>query len=133
MKLLNNPLQDIPFFGVMKLPFFDFFEEEITRIRCFAVAYQKQQEQEENLFLYEQVKLYAEQKADTQEDTALVQKAKHLLQEITKYRARVAYTPIKELIQQLIRETGYASYIGSMPGGEQRYANIELLLERLII
>ena len=130
LKVLNNPLQDIPFFGVMKLPFFDFFEEEITRIRCFAVAYQKQQEQEENLFLYEQVKLYAEQKADTQEDTALVQKAKHLLQEIAKYRARVAYTPIKELIQQLIRETGYASYIGSMPGGEQRYANIELLLER---
>lgn len=161
LKVLNNPLQDIPFFGVMKLPFFDFSEEEITTIRCFALDYQKQQEQEEkqNLFLYEQVKLYAEHGSELQRyvqaesadyvqltldnvlaekvnnvqvkiDTKLVEKAKHLLTEIAKYRARVTYTPIKELIQQLIRETGYAAYIGAMPGGEQRYANIELLLER---
>lgn len=139
LKVLNNPLQDIPFFGVMKLPFFDFSEEEIARIRCFALEYQKQQEKEEKLFLYEQVKLYAEQKQTSeqtlenmQEDAEieLVRKAQQLLREITKYRERVAYTPIKELIGQLLRETGYASYIGSMPGGEQRYANIELLLER---
>ena len=128
LKVLNNPLQDISFFGVMKLPFFDFSEEEIVRIRCFASDYLKQHEQEEKqkLFLYEQVKIYAEQALNTQ----LVQKAQYLLSEIAKYRARVTYTPIKELIQQLIRETGYASYIGAMPGGEQRYANIELLLER---
>lgn len=139
LKVLNNPLQDIPFFGVMKLPFFGFSEEEIARIRCFALEYQKQQEQEEKLFLYEQVKLYAEQKQTSeqalenmQEDAEmeLVRKAQQLLREITKYRERVAYTPIKELIGQLLRETGYVSYIGSMPGGEQRYANIELLLER---
>lgn len=139
LKVLNNPLQDIPFFGVMKLLFFGFSEEEIARIRCFALEYQKQQEQEEKLFLYEQVKLYAEQKQTSeqalenmQEDAEmeLLQKAQQLLREITKYRERVAYTPIKELIGQLLRETGYASYIGSMPGGEQRYANIELLLER---
>lgn len=133
LKVLNNPLQDIPFFGVMKLPFFDFSEEEIARIRCFALEYQKTQEQEEkqNLFLYEQVKLYAEQKPGQGDaDSALIAKAEYLLSEIAKYRTRVAYTPIKELIQQLIRETGYAAYIGSMPGGEQRYANIELLLER---
>lgn len=128
LKVLNNPLQDIPFFGVMKLPFFDFSEEEIVSIRCFATDYLKEQEQEEKqkLFLYEQVKLYAEQTLDTR----LVRKAQYLLSEIAKYRARVTYTPIKELIQQLIRETGYAAYIGAMPGGEQRYANIELLLER---
>lgn len=126
LKVLNNPLQDIPFFGVMKLPFFDFSEEEITTIRCFALDYQKQQEKEQKLFLYEQVKLYAEQSSDH----VLATKACYLLEEIAKYRAKVTYTPIKELIQQLIRETGYAAYIGAMPGGEQRYANMELLLER---
>ncbi len=148
LKVLNNPLQDIPFFGVMKLPFFDFSEEEIVSIRCFATDYLKQQEQEEKqkLFLYEQVKLYVEQNSvqnqntdnvqltidsmSAEKGTGLAEKAKHLLEEIARYRARVTYTPIKELIQQLIRETGYASYIGAMPGGEQRYANIELLLER---
>lgn len=146
LKVLNNPLQDIPFFGVMKLPFFDFSEEEIATIRCFALDYLKQQEQDkkQNLFLYEQVKLYAEQSRVentehvqltldsmlVEKDTQLMQKAQYLLAEIAKYRARVTYTPIKELIQQLIRETGYSAYIGAMPGGEQRHANIELLLER---
>ncbi|MEE1258211.1 MAG: helicase-exonuclease AddAB subunit AddA [Lachnospiraceae bacterium] len=167
LKVLNNPLQDIPFFGVMKLPFFDFSEEEIATIRCFALDYVEQQEQSgrQNLFLYEQVKLYAEYEKEIQKseqtkgikyvqltlenvateekkaeeignevqrniDSRLVKKAKFLLQEINKYRARVTYTPIKELIQQLIRETGYFAYIGAMPGGEQRHANVELLLER---
>ena len=172
LKVLNNPLQDIPFFGVMKLPFFDFSEEEIVKIRCFAFDFRKRHEHEgkQNLFLYEQVKLYAEYEGELQKseqtksteyvqltlenmatenvkmeeneaegvcneaqwniDHKLVEKAKFLLEEIKKYRARVTYTPIKELIQQLIRETGYSAYIGAMPGGEQRHANMELLLER---
>lgn len=172
LKVLNNPLQDIPFFGVMKLPFFDFSEEEIVKIRCFALDFRKRHEHDgkQNLFLYEQVKLYAEYEGELQKseqtksteyvqltlenmvtenvkmeeneaegvcneaqwniDHKLVEKAKFLLEEIKKYRARVTYTPIKELIQQLIRETGYSAYIGAMPGGEQRHANMELLLER---
>lgn len=120
LKVLNNPLQDIAFFGVMKLPFFDFSEEEIAAIRCF-----HSEKETENISLYEQVKRYGEQ-----EETPLAKKAGHLLAEIRKYRAKAAYTPMKELLEQLIRETGYAAYIGSMPGGEQRYANLELLLER---
>lgn len=49
---------------------------------------------------------------------------------ITEYRKRVAYTPIEELLQQLIADTAYDAFVGSMPGGDQRMANIELLLEK---
>ena len=42
----------------------------------------------------------------------------------------VAYTPIKELLGFLIQDTGYDTYVSSMPGGDQRQANIALLLER---
>ena len=49
---------------------------------------------------------------------------------IAKYRQKVAYTPIKELLQQLIADTSYDAYVGSMPGGDQRIANIGLLLEK---
>lgn len=45
LRVLDNPLQDIALFGVLKLPFFDFTETEITYIRCFARDYQAQQEQ----------------------------------------------------------------------------------------
>ena len=49
---------------------------------------------------------------------------------IEAYRKKVAYTPIKELLQELIADTSYDAYVGSMPGGEQRIANIGLLLEK---
>ena len=47
MRVLDNPLQDIPLFGVLKLPFFDFTETDITCIRCFARDFMEQQEQQE--------------------------------------------------------------------------------------
>lgn len=127
LRVLDNPLQDIPFFGVMKLPFFDFSDEEIARIRCFY----KENKKEDVMSLYEQVNLYGNQqdKAEEKED-ALISKAKRMLTFLADYREKVAYTPIKELIQELLKCTGYAAYMAAMPDGEQRYANIELLLEK---
>lgn len=118
LRILDNPLQDIAFFGAMRLPFFDFSEEEIVRIRCFA---QRQQ------FLYEQVKYYYE---NVDQSDPLQEKLKQLFSMLSDYRKRVVYTPIKDLIRALIDETGYRAYIGSMPGGDQRLANLELLLEK---
>ena len=161
LRVLDNPLQDVPLFGVLKLPYFDFSETEITEIRCFARDFLERQAQDKNekkkLFLYEQLKLYyntvccvrssdieGEIKIDadktfvhedyesTHKDSVGVIRAKleRFLSMIAKYRRKVAYTPIKELLQQLIADTSYDAYVGSMPGGDQRIANIGLLLEK---
>ena len=155
LRVLDNPLQDVPLFGVLKLPYFDFSEREITYIKCFA------RDLGTKLFLYEQIKVYYDtvycadepddgetsacekiwNKADRevaeerikkldQENIVSRTKLERFLETITKYRQRVAYTPIKELLQQLIEDTSYDAYVGSMPGGDQRIANIELLLEK---
>lgn len=126
LKVLDNPLQDIPFFGVMRLPFFGFTEEEIVRIKCEADAPPEAGAQKR--FLYELVKQYRETAAE--EEQELARKAARLLDTIALYRQMVAYTPIKELIGRIIDDTGYAAYVGAMPGGGQRRANMELLLER---
>ena len=128
LRVLDNPLQDIPVFGVMKLPYFDFSEEEIAQIRCFA-----RDNQDKKLFLYEQVKFYYDricQLDETKGGRVPKEKIKRFLSVIATYRQKVAYTPIKELLQQLIKDMGYDAYVGSMPGGDQRIANIELLLEK---
>ncbi|MDE7206582.1 MAG: helicase-exonuclease AddAB subunit AddA, partial [Lachnospiraceae bacterium] len=119
LRILDNPLQDIAFFGAMRLPFLDFSEEEIARIRCFAKGQQ---------FLYDQVKYYYEENAGQAEP--LQEKLKRLFSMLSDYRKRIVYTPIKDLIRALIEETGYGAYVGSMPGGDQRLANLELLLEK---
>lgn len=152
LRVLDNPLQDIPLFGTLKLAYFNFSEEDITRIKCFAGDYQDRLAQLENcavkkLFLYEQIKLYynsvyshSEENVDGILQEAVRQelergavdceKLERFLTTITQYRERIAYTPIKELLQQLIAATGYEAYVGSMPGGDQRKANIGLLLEK---
>lgn len=145
LRVLDNPLQDVPLFGVAKLPYFDFSEAEITCIRCFARDYLERQAQMEGrtsakkMFLYEQMKLYydvvccantSENGMEARKDSVSRTKLERFLTMITRYRRKVAYTPIKELLQQLIADTSYDAYVGSMPGGDQRIANIELLLEK---
>lgn len=143
LRVLDNPLQDIPLFGVLKLPYFNFSEEEITWIRYSVGDLLERQAQAENkpvkkLFLYEQIKLYYDKIEDfaVSEDTDIAKnnlcaaKIERLLSIIAEYRRRVAYTPIKELLQQLISDTGYEAYVGSLPSGDQRRANLALLLEK---
>lgn len=132
LKVLDNPLQDIPLFGVLKLPYFQFTEEEIARIRCFATnVFEKKCA----LSLYEQIKLYDAQAGAEAPDCqsggrTLKEKIQRFLDKIAGYRRKVVYTPIKELLQELIADIGYEAYVGSMAGGDQRTANIELLLEK---
>jgi ATP-dependent helicase/nuclease subunit A len=128
LRVLDNPLQDIPLFGVMKLPYFGFNDVELAYIKCSVRDYLNNNDMaEKKLFLYEQVKLFKEIGNFNQVSK---EKIDRLIDTITLYRKKVSYTPIKELINELIDKTGYEAYVGSMPGGDQRIANIELLLEK---
>lgn len=132
LRVLDNPLQDVPLYGVLKLPYFDFTETEITYIKCFVRDLPEEQAQPK-LFFYEQIKLYYHtvcRSSESDDDRIIRTKLERFLETIAKYRQKVAYTPIKELLQQLIADTSYDAYVGSMPGGDQRIANIELLLEK---
>ena len=40
------------------------------------------------------------------------------------------YTAIHDLLTEIIEETGYGTYIAAMPGGGQRLANVEMLVEK---
>ncbi len=127
LRVLDNPLQDIALFGVLKLPYLDFSEEEIAQIRCFA-----RDSCEKKLFLYEQVKYYHDAicHSDEMAGGVSLEKTGRFLTLISQYRQKAAYTSIKDLLQQLITDTGYDAYVGSLPGGDQRTANLELLLEK---
>lgn len=49
-----------------------------------------------------------------------------------KLRKLVPDTPIHELIEILLKETGYGDYAAAMPAGERRYANLRMLVEKAI-
>ena len=128
LRVLDNPLQDIPLYGVLKLPCFDITEAEVAMLRCAA-----KERTADKQFLYEEICQYCKEppaQDSTVYDEILIQKLTFLLQKLEQYRRMVAYTPIKELLGFLIQDTGYDTYVSSMPGGDQRQANIALLLER---
>ena len=46
------------------------------------------------------------------------------------FRKKVPYTPIHDLLAEIIEKTGYDIWITAMPGGAQRAANVEMLSEK---
>ena len=66
------------------------------------------------------------------DDEALREKLRRFLAQLETLRSRVPYTPIHELITQILEETGYGGYASAMPGGVQRRANLEMLVEKAV-
>lgn len=60
----------------------------------------------------------------------LTRKIKEFLRTLQMWRNRARYTPINNLIWELCMETGYYGYVGAMPGGIQRQANLRILFQR---
>lgn len=70
--------------------------------------------------------------AEKQQETE--QKIRQKLQQFWKktqeFRSRIPFTAIHDLLTEIIEETGYGTYISAMPGGAQRAANVEMLVEK---
>lgn len=120
LKILNNPMQDIPLFGVLKSPVGGFSDEEIARIRARENADRKPGK------LYDCLKDFAVRETDD----PLRKKTEQFLCSLAEFRKLTAYLPIRKLIERFLLETGYLYYVTALPGGEQRRANIEMLLTK---
>ncbi|MDD2971236.1 MAG: helicase-exonuclease AddAB subunit AddA [Lachnospiraceae bacterium] len=118
IRILDNPLQDIPLCAVLRSEVFQFTEEEFAKIR---VLYRK------GLF-YDGLLQYREEGTES----PLVEKIQDFLEVLEKYRERIPYTPIHELLHQFMEEVGFYYYMSALPGGEQRKANLDQLLEKAI-
>ena len=121
LSILDNPLQDIPLAAVLASPIGGFTSEELARIKTFSKEH----------FFYLALLEYM-QYADQPKEEGTRQKAEEFLQTYEKLRGFTAYMPIHQLIQIVLQETGYMSYIQAMPAGAQRRANVDMLLEKAI-
>lgn len=117
LRVLDNPLQDIPLYGVLHAYLGGFTEEEIALVRA---AYPKKR------YLYGALKACASSPVDI--PAPLCQKAAVFLDRIARYRNLAVYTGVYELLQTILRESGYLSYVAARPEGGKRRANVEMLL-----
>lgn len=119
LRVLDNPLQDIPFYGVLHACFGSFSEEEIAAVKA---QFPKEK------YLYDAVTAYAGQEKDEPMPGRLSERLSSFLGEIERYRDMAVYMPVHELLQTIIREYSYLSYVQAKPGGGRRRANVEMLL-----
>ena len=119
VRVLDNPRQDIPLYGVLRGYWGNFSEEEIAQIRLAGKG--------TDADLFTAVNLKAAQ--DPQDGLSLLgEKCGAFLAFLGAWREKVSYLRIRELLTELVTQTGYEEYCRALPGGEQRTANLQLLL-----
>lgn len=117
LKILDNFMQELPLTAVLTSPFVGLNAAQLADIRN---AYPE-------VPFYEAVEAYAE--AEDKEGN-LQGILKEFLETLEGFREMVPYTAIHDLLWRIIEDTGYAAFIAAMPGGAQRAANVEMLVEK---
>ena len=137
LRVLDNPRQDIPLFGVMQSVFGGFTQEEIAQIRGGGEGHSRKR-----MTLYEALKEVAQSGRTVEEgeetsagksageEAELSQKADTFLQRIGHYRDLTPYTSIRDLLQQILDDYDYLNYVTALPAGSKRRANVEMLLTK---
>ncbi|WP_050608085.1 helicase-exonuclease AddAB subunit AddA [Clostridium niameyense] len=138
LEIVDNPLQDIPILSVLRSPIASFSDEELIDIRLvnknipfyesMVLIYKllKNEEIEEyhKFYLKENQDLTKALKEDTKE------KIINFIDKLNCYREKSLHMDIDEFIWYLYVDTGYYGYVGALPGGEQRQANLRILFQR---
>lgn len=116
LKIIDNPLQDIPLVTVMRSVIGGFSDNELIEIRLHknVEAY------------YYAVKSVLEDK----EESELKWKVQEFVQLIDEFRKVEKELPLDEFIWKIYSETGYYHYVRLMPNGKLRQANLRKLFEK---
>lgn len=117
LKVIDNPMQDVPLIALLRSPIMSFSAEELGDIRLF---------NKDNYF-YENIKKIAE---DEYKNDILKDKCSKFLVKLEEWREKAIYTPIDEFIWYLYMDTAYYGYVGAMPNGVLRQANLRVLFQR---
>ena len=116
LKIIDNPMQDIPLVTVLRSAIGNFSDNELVEISL-----------EGNKESFYEKMLKAKEKSSNEE---LVNKINKLLQNLEKWYQEEKYKPLDELIWQIYIDTGYMNYVSLMPNGELRASNLKMLFEK---
>ena len=115
LKTIDNPLQDIPLVVVLRSSICNFTDNDLITIRLT----------DRNCNFYE-----ALIKTRIICDGDLKNKIESFLEKLEKWKSISQYMPLDEFIWQIYLDTGYYQYVGLLPNGAMRQANLKTLFEK---
>lgn len=128
---IDNPLQDIPMAAVLLSYFGGFTEDELADLR----VYGKKSAGADRLFVKQMQSLIKDTTIkDTDENaeklSALSDKCEAFLDKLKVWREKSRLMTIYDLLWDIVYNTGYYDYVGTMPAGKKRQSNIDVLLDK---
>ena len=114
LSIIDNPRQDIPLAGVLRSPLGRFSATELADIRLAAPR--------------DDFYTAAVKRAETAD--ALGRRLEAFLTRLDEWRTRARRGPLSQLVWSIYSETGYYDYVGGLPGGRERQANLRALYDR---
>jgi len=126
LRVIHNPLQDYALVALMKSPMFGFDEDELARL-----SLQKAEDKvQENLF---EKLINAQKQAARQKElihTALAEKLNQFMDILDSWRLYAKTHSLYDLIWKIYNDRFYYDYVGALPNGPARQANLYALALR---
>lgn len=115
LQIIDNPRQDVPLAAVLRSPLASFSSEDLAQIRLCGGPGD----------FYDAVVL-----STLEGPRELAGPLTQFLQRLERWRTMARRGSLAELLWTLYRETGYYDFVGGLPGGSQRQANLRALYHR---
>ena len=115
LKIIDNPMQDIPLVNVMRSPIGNFTDNELIEIRLNDIQ----------SYFYESIL-----KARVSAKEELRNKIEIFLNLLENWRELEKEMPLNELIWKIYNDTNYYNYVGLLTNGSLRQANLKMLFEK---
>ena len=126
LRVIHNPLQDYALVALMKSPMFGFDEDELARLSLQKVEDKVQEN------LYEKL-VNAQKLATSQKNlihTALAEKLNQFIDILDSWRLYAKTHSLYDLIWKIYNDRFYYDYVGALPNGPARQANLYALALR---
>ncbi|TYO93854.1 helicase-exonuclease AddAB subunit AddA [Desulfallas thermosapovorans] len=115
LQIIDNPRQDVSLAAVLRSPLAGFDSEDLAQIRVHGGPGD----------FYEAVVM-----STMAGPPELAERLTRFLQRLDGWRTMARRGSLAELLWALYRETGYYDFVGGLPGGSQRQANLRALYHR---
>jgi ATP-dependent helicase/nuclease subunit A len=117
LRIIDNPAQDIPLASVLRSPMVGVTDEQLAILRIHM----------KKGSFYQVIQSYLKNEG-MQDD--LFQKLQWFMTHLEQWRSFARQQSLSELIWKIYRDTGYYDFVGGLPGGKQRQANLRVLYDR---
>jgi ATP-dependent helicase/nuclease subunit A len=119
LHVIDNPLQDIPLASVLRSPIVGLNEEELAKVRINSKSGS----------FWNAISSFCKKKPSEGEEV-VYEKLRPFYDQLKNWRSLARQGSLSSLIWQLYRDTHFYDFVGGLPGGKQRQANLRALYDR---